>query len=34
VFSNSNSFATTRPDIGGYPEPAIFRAAAPLPARR
>jgi len=32
VFSNGNSFATVRPDVGGYPEPAIFRAAAPLPA--
>lgn len=34
MFSNSNSFATGRPDVPGYPEPAIFRAAAPLPAHR
>ena len=27
----SNSFATVRPDMGGYPEPAIIRAAAPIP---
>jgi hypothetical protein len=32
--SNSNSFASTRPDVGGYPEPWIFRAAGPLPAAR
>jgi len=28
----SNSFATTRPDVGGYPEPWIFHAAGPLSA--
>ena len=33
MFSNSNSFATAKPDLPGYPEPWIFRAA-PLPTRR
>jgi hypothetical protein len=31
VFSNSNSFATTSPDVPNRTEPAIIRATAPLP---
>jgi hypothetical protein len=32
LFSNSNSFATTPPDMPNRTEPAIIRATAPLPA--
>lgn len=32
MFSNSNSFATTPPDVPNRTEPAIIRATGPLPA--